>query len=193
MPSATSIQDTYAVVQGIEQQLKTVPEVSQVFTITGGGASSFGVASGDTSQIRIKLVPKGERTRSSAQIADELNNTLPPRIPKSRLSISLPNAFGFGGFGGQPIQVAIQGPDPVTLNRLVDQATALMAGVPGAADVNNSNQKVQPEYVLELDHAHAADLGAFQRNRRRRRCTSPSTAWSSASSASSVRTTSTSV
>ena len=130
MPSATSIADTYAVVQGIEQKLKTVPEVREVFSITGGGASSFGVASGDTSQIRILLVPKGERTRSSAQIADELTNTLPPRIPKSRLSVSLPNAFGFGGFGGQPIQVAIQGPDPETLNRLVDQATALMARRP---------------------------------------------------------------
>jgi HAE1 family hydrophobic/amphiphilic exporter-1 len=159
MPSATSIADTYAVVQHIEQQLKTVPEVREVFSITGGGASGFGVASGDTSQIRILLVPKGERTRSSAQIADELSTTLPPGIPKSRLSVSLPNAFGFGGFGGQPIQVSVKGPDPQTLNRLVDQATALMAAVPGAADVNNANQKVQPEYVLELDHAHAADLG----------------------------------
>jgi HAE1 family hydrophobic/amphiphilic exporter-1 len=159
MPSATSIADTYAVVQGLEQQLKAVPEVREVFSITGGGASNFGVASGDTSQIRILLVPKGQRTRSSAELASELTATLPPRIPKSRLSVSLPNAFGFGGFGGQPIQVAIKGPDPETLNRLVDQATALMAAVPGAADVNNANQKVQPEYVFELDHAHAADLG----------------------------------
>jgi hydrophobic/amphiphilic exporter-1 (mainly G- bacteria), HAE1 family len=159
MPAATSIQDTYAVVQGLEQQLKTVPEVREVFSTTGGGATTFGVASGDTSQIRVLLVPKGARTRSSSEIAEELTNTLPPRIPKSQLNVSLPNAFGFGGFGGQPIQVAIQGPDPVMLNRLVDQATALMAAVPGAADVNNSNQKVQPEYVLQFDHAHAADLG----------------------------------
>jgi len=136
-----------------------VPEVREVFSSTGGGASNFGVASGDTSQIRVLLVPKNARTRSSVEIADQLGTTLPPGIPKSRVGVSLPNAFGFGGFGGQPIQVAIQGPDPTTLNRLVDQATALMAAVPGAADVNNANQKVQPEYVFELDHAHAADLG----------------------------------
>ncbi len=159
MPAATSIADTSAVVQGIEQKLKAVPEVREVFSSTGGGASNFGVASGDTSQIRVLLVPKNARTRSSAEIADQLGTTLPPGIPKSRVGVSLPNAFGFGGFGGQPIQVAIQGPDPTTLNRLVDQATALMAAVPGAADVNNANQKVQPEYVFELDHAHAADLG----------------------------------
>jgi HAE1 family hydrophobic/amphiphilic exporter-1 len=159
MPSATSIADTSTVVQGIEQKLKAVPEVSAVFSTTGGGASSFGVASGDTAQIRVLLVPKAARTRSSAQIADEFGTRLPPGIPKSRLSVSLPNAFGFGGFGGQPIQVAVQGPDPATLNKLVDQATALMASVPGSADVNNANQKVQPEYVFELDHTHAADLG----------------------------------
>jgi hydrophobic/amphiphilic exporter-1 (mainly G- bacteria), HAE1 family len=159
MPPATSITETYAAVQSIEQKLKSVPEVREVYSSTGGGSTGFGVASGDTSQITVLLVPKGQRTRTSAQIAEEFNRTLPPGIPKSRLNVSLPNAFGFGGFGGQPIQVAVQGPDPVTLNRLVDQATELIGTVPGAADVNNSNQKVQPEYVLEVDHTHAADLG----------------------------------
>jgi hydrophobic/amphiphilic exporter-1 (mainly G- bacteria), HAE1 family len=159
MPPATSIDQTYAAVQVMEQKLKSVPEVREVYSSTGGGSTGFGVASGDTSQITVLLVPKGQRTRSSADIADEFNRTLPPGIPKSRLNVSLPNAFGFGGFGGQPIQVAIQGPDPTTLNRLVDEATAHIAAVPGAADVNNSNQQVQPEYVLEVNRSQSADLG----------------------------------
>jgi HAE1 family hydrophobic/amphiphilic exporter-1 len=159
MPPATTIQATNAVVQKMEQQLKTIPEVSSVYSSTGGGSTGFGVSGGNSATLTVLLVPIQDRSRTAAEIADEFRRTLDPRIPQSRLDVSPANAFGFGGGAGQPISVAVRGPDPTTLNRLVDQATAEMKAVPGAVDVNNANQKTQQELVLNIDRARAADLG----------------------------------
>src|SRR5579859_1288182 len=159
MPPATTIQATNAVVQKIEAQLKTVPEVSSVYSSTGSGSNGFGVAGGDSAALTVLLVPISDRTRSAAEISDEFRQTLDPHIPQTRLDVSPANAFGFGGGAGQPISVAVRGPDPTILDRLVDQATAEMKAVPGAVEVNNANQKTQQELVLNIDRARAADLG----------------------------------
>jgi HAE1 family hydrophobic/amphiphilic exporter-1 len=159
MPPATTLSSTDAVVAQIEQKLKGVPEVQEVFVSIGGESSGFGPPSGDTAHLTVLLAPATQRQRSSTAIADALRGPLDPRIPGSLLDVSLPNAFGFGGFGMQAIQVAVRGPDPTTLNRLVDQVTTVVKAVPGAVDVNNANDKVQPEYVVNVDRARASDLG----------------------------------
>jgi hydrophobic/amphiphilic exporter-1 (mainly G- bacteria), HAE1 family len=159
MPPAATIERTNAVVQQMEGKLKAVPEVREVYASIGGGSFGFGSASGDTANLTILLVPVTERTRSAAQIEDVLRGTLNPGIPNARLDLSLANAFGFGGGGTQPIQVAVQGPNPTTLNRLVDQVTAQIKGVPGVVDVTNPNQKTQPEFVVNVDRSRAGDLG----------------------------------
>lgn len=159
MPPATTLEATNAVVQQIEAKLKVTPEVREVYSLTGGTPNGFSNAAGDTSQILVLLVPPTQRSRSSSQIADQLRQSLDPHIVGSRLTIGLPNAFGFGGFGAQPIQVQVQGPDPAILNPLVDQVTAAVKSVPGAIEVNNQNEKRQPEYIIRVDRAKAADLG----------------------------------
>jgi HAE1 family hydrophobic/amphiphilic exporter-1 len=159
MPPATTLSRTDAVVAQIEQKLKGVPEVQKVYVSIGGATLGFGGSSGDTARLTVLLAPITQRQRSSTWVADELRQTLDPRFPGSHLDVSLPNAFGFGGFGMQPIQVAVRGPDPNTLNRVVEQVTAEVKAVPGAVEVNNANEKVQPEYVVNVDRDRASDLG----------------------------------
>jgi HAE1 family hydrophobic/amphiphilic exporter-1 len=159
MPPATTIQSTNAVVQKIEEKLKTMPEVRSVYSSTGTGSNGFGVAGGNSAALTVLLVPISERTRSAEAIADEFRQTLDPHIPQARLGVGPANAFGFSGAAGQPISVAVRGPDPNTLNRLVDQATTEIKAVPGAVEVNNANQRTQPDLVLNVDRARAADLG----------------------------------
>ncbi|MHB8621170.1 MAG: efflux RND transporter permease subunit, partial [Chloroflexota bacterium] len=80
-------------------------------------------------------------------------------IPGPKVRVGLPNAFGFGGFGGQPIQIAVRGPNLTVLNSLVDRITSVVQSTPGAVDVNNSNQNVQAEYVVHVNRDQAAQLG----------------------------------
>jgi len=161
MPAATSLSRTDEVVRELEARLKRYPEVRQVVSNVGatvGQTINFQPAS-DTALVRVLLVPPRERQRSAAQLADDMGENLPRGIPGVKIRTGLQNPFGFGGFGTQPIQVAVRGPNPRVLNDLVDQVTAVVKSVPGAVDVNNVNERVQPEFVINVDRDKAADVG----------------------------------
>ena len=89
------------------------------------------------------------------------------RIPAPRCQIGLPNAFGFGGFGGQPIQVQVQGPDPATSTQLADAGRAggarrCRARSTFAAATTTSRRRCAPRSTGR----RAADLGVTARRRR---------------------------
>jgi HAE1 family hydrophobic/amphiphilic exporter-1 len=164
MPASTDIATTDAVVQQLESRLRTYPEVSQVTSHTGSSSAAAALASGAggggaTSQLTVRLVPADERRRSAADLANIFRQQLGASIPGATLRTALPNPFGFGGFGGQAIQVAVEGPDPATLDRLVSQVTQAVAEVPGVVDVNNSNLAIATEYAINVDLSRSADLG----------------------------------
>ncbi|HEX6511543.1 MAG TPA: efflux RND transporter permease subunit, partial [Chloroflexota bacterium] len=161
MPAATSLSRTDSVVRQIEGRLKTYPEVKQVISTVGAstGQSISLTPKGDTALIRVLLVPPRQRRRSAAELADDMGANLSQDIPGVKLRAGLQNAFGFGGFGSQPIQVAVRGPNPGVLNGLVEQVTAAVKSTPGAVDVNNANENVQPEFVIRVDRDKAAGLG----------------------------------
>lgn len=160
MPPATSLARTDAVVRDLEARLRRYPEVNVVYSNTGsGGSAFFGATGGDTSRVFVLLVPRSQRSRGSSEIANDFRENLAQDLPDATLRVALPNAFGFGGFGMQAIQVAVRGPDPEVLNGLVDQVTAIVRNVPGAVDVNNDNEKVQQEFLVAVDRARAADMG----------------------------------
>jgi hydrophobic/amphiphilic exporter-1 (mainly G- bacteria), HAE1 family len=160
MPAATNIDRTYEVAQLLEARIHAYPEVNKVYTNTGNlGVSLFGTTGGDTSRIAAFLVPRGERTRSSAEVAEDMRLNLGRGIPGADVRVALPNAFGFGGFGQQPIQVAVRGPNSEVLNPIVEKVTAIIRSTPGATAVNNENERLQREYLIRIDHERSADLG----------------------------------
>ena len=161
MPSATALEQTDVVTGLLQQRLRRYPEVDKVYSASGAGSVNpfFGLASGDTANLYVLLRPPDERAGTSAEFAERLRRELAAGVPGAKLRIALPNAFGFGGFGGQPIQVKVRGPDPDILDHLVGQAAAAVRSVPGAVDVNTSNEVVAPQVVVVVDRDRAADLG----------------------------------
>ncbi|MFI5267205.1 MAG: efflux RND transporter permease subunit [Chloroflexota bacterium] len=161
MPAATALSRTDAVVRELEARLKRYPEVRHVISNVGAttGQTISLTPKGDTALMTVLLVPPRERSRSAADIADDMGANLPKGIPGVKIRTGLQNAFGFGGFGTQPIQAAVRGPNPDVLNNLVDQVTAAIKSVPGSTDVNNVNDNVQPQYVISVDRNRAADVG----------------------------------
>jgi HAE1 family hydrophobic/amphiphilic exporter-1 len=76
----------------------------------------------------------------------------------------MPNAFGFGGFGGAPIQVQVQGSDASTVDRLANEIQQRVAQVPGAVGVDNSNDNLEVQLRSKIDWTRAADLGVKARD-----------------------------
>jgi HAE1 family hydrophobic/amphiphilic exporter-1 len=152
------------VVQQLEASLRSYPEVRRVYSHTGSSGGAAALVSGaggggGTSQLTVLLAPASERTRSAAELANTFRQQLGGDTPGAAIRTGLPNPFGFGGFGGQAIQVAVAGPDPGTLNDLVAQVTQVVGDVPGVVDVNSSNQAVGAEYDVNVDPNRSADLG----------------------------------
>jgi multidrug efflux pump subunit AcrB len=76
----------------------------------------------------------------------------------------MPNAFGFGGYGGAPVQVQVQGSDPAVVDRLASAVAKQISAVPGAVGLDNSNDNLQTQLRAKIDWTRAADLGVNPRD-----------------------------
>lgn len=141
---------------------EAVPEATDILTELG--ATGFGGPDASyKGQLRLYLVPKAERQRSTFQIANELRkplSDLPGMVIRSRAS------SGFflltrlsGGGNNERLQVDIRGYDPDTAMRLAQQTQAAIGDIPGITDTQLSRDSGTPESSIVVDRAKAADLG----------------------------------
>ncbi|HEY3081530.1 MAG TPA: efflux RND transporter permease subunit [Chloroflexota bacterium] len=165
MPPATSLEATNQVALAVERDLRGHPEVRSLHTAVGGGAGSDSFSFGSNRvEIVASLVGPRERHVSSRQLTEQIRAELDGRYPGARLRFGTPNAFGFGGFDGAPIQIQVKGRDPATLDALAAQVEADVRAVPGAIDVRSSNAERQTQLRATVDWARAADLGVMPRD-----------------------------
>jgi HAE1 family hydrophobic/amphiphilic exporter-1 len=161
MPSSTSLEATNQAALQLERLLRNYPEVRGIYSVVGqtGGFAGIDGTGANQAQITTLLVSPHDRHRSSAEIGNELRTVLGQSLPAAKIQIGLPNAFGFGGFGGQPVQVQVLGTDPQTLDQVAMQVEQAVRQVPGAASVRSSNENVQTQIRARIDWNRAADLG----------------------------------
>jgi HAE1 family hydrophobic/amphiphilic exporter-1 len=160
MPESTSLAVTDEAMKTIEERLSAMHEVKTVYSNVGYAPTGFsGGSSGDKGIIMALMVPPHERDRSAVAIADSLRTTVADGLPDAKVRIGVPNAFGFGGFGDQPIQVQVQGPNPLVLDELAAQVFQIVQNVKGASEVKTSNNPAQTQEVITVDRDRAADLG----------------------------------
>ncbi|HLZ25839.1 MAG TPA: efflux RND transporter permease subunit [Chloroflexota bacterium] len=167
MPASTTLDATNAVSQKMELELRQYPEVRGLFSIVGQAnvPGAAGALSGtNQAQMTVLLVPRAERQRSSADLAEDVRQRFEGHFPGAKIRVGMPNAFGFGGFGGAPIQVQVQGSDPAVVDRLATQLEQQIATVPGAVGLENSNDNLQTQLRAKIDWTQAADLGVSARD-----------------------------
>jgi HAE1 family hydrophobic/amphiphilic exporter-1 len=109
-------------------------------------------------------VARGDRARSSADIAEDVRQRFERRYPGAKVRVGMPNAFGFGGYAGAPIQVQVQGSDPQVVVQLATRIQQRIAAVPGAVGLDNSNDNMQTQLRARTDWTRAADLGVNPRD-----------------------------
>ncbi|HUX87768.1 MAG TPA: efflux RND transporter permease subunit, partial [Chloroflexota bacterium] len=154
MPPGTTLTATEAAVKQLEQKLHQIPEIKDTFTAVGAAGS--GTANQPRyANIQVQLVDLSQRKRSADQIGAQVRS-FNGTIPGMQVTVQMPSS---GGNAGQPIQVQIQGSDPVYLQRLATQVENIVQHTPGTTDVTNSYVVGQPEIDVQVDRAKAADLG----------------------------------
>ncbi len=136
-----------------------VPEKISVLTMVGGGGRRS--SGGHTGEVRVTLVPKAERSRSSDDIAIDLRKKL-TSIP----GVTIRTRVGQGLFllrmgtgDAESITVEVRGYNLETAQALAQQVNEAVQRVNGITDTRISREEGSPEELVIIDRQKAADLG----------------------------------
>ena len=151
LPPGTSFDESVAAVAKIEQDIKAIPEVRQVFSTVGVNGQVR------SSTIRVRTTKKNERARGLAAIKNEVRVKL-AAMPFVDGKVADPE-FMQGAPYEPPINVFVRGDDLGQLQRISNEIQAKVRQVPGAVDISTNLESGQPEVVAQVDRSLAADLG----------------------------------
>jgi HAE1 family hydrophobic/amphiphilic exporter-1 len=138
---------------------REVPEMISMISRSGGGGWRSG--GGHTGQVRITLVPRAERSRSSEDVANALRRALagiPGVTIRTRAGQGL-FLLRMGTSSSDNVSVEVRGYDLRTAQSLAARVEQIVAGVPGITDTRISRQEGSPERIIRIDRQKAADLG----------------------------------
>ena len=137
---------------------REVPEMQSLEESIGGGGWRSG---SHTGSFTVRLSRRGERDRSSEDIATDLRKklaNLPGLIVRTRASGGQ-MMFGMRGGGGQErVQIEIRGYDLQTGDALAQQVRKVVEGVEGVTDIRLSREMGNPEELFVIDRQAAADM-----------------------------------
>ena len=161
LPVGTRIERAHDVALRLESLIQEyVPERDIVITQAGSGG--FG-GSASRTQATVRLVPKQERTRSSEQIARDLNRQLAGVIPgviiSTRASGGNFQMNRIMGGGDSRLALEIRGDDLQMAREISQSAKNLMDKVTEVRNARISREEGRPELAIDVDRPKAALLG----------------------------------
>ena len=139
---------------------EAVPERTN--TVTAIGGTHWRGGGTNEGQLRIALVSRSERDRSSAEIADDLRvklSRIPGAIIRTREGQGLFLIRRTMGGGTERIEVEIRGYDMDTADALAERVSAVIETVDGITDTITSRSTGAPEEVVTVDRLKAESLG----------------------------------
>lgn len=146
--------------QAVEKIIRDkVPEIKDVLARVGGGG--FRSRGGHTAEIRVTLVPRKDRKRSSEEVANALRSSLaglPGVTIRTRPGRGL-FLLSMGTSREDNISVQVRGYDLETAQNLAEQVDRAVQRVPGITDTRVSREEGSPEQIIRIDRQKAADLG----------------------------------
>jgi HAE1 family hydrophobic/amphiphilic exporter-1 len=128
----------------LEAYLRQRQEIKYVYT----------TISGDTINMYIKLVDKGERKLSAQALVQELRPVLQN---VSGITLEMNTA---GGLSAQkPLEVSIRGDNLAEVKKLANTVAEELKSIPGTVDVDTSFKEGKPNIRMHINRDLAADLG----------------------------------
>ncbi|MDT8340338.1 MAG: efflux RND transporter permease subunit [Longimicrobiales bacterium] len=162
LPPGAPAEETNRVTGQVEAIVEAMPHVEAIFATAGGFI--FGASTSQRSGrggLDVVLASATEREMS----ADAWVRTLQTRldsaaIPGARIFVRPPRIRGLRtSSSGSDVALSIQGDDLEELRLIGDEVVALLAGIPGLANLEPSAEESSPELAIELDRERAAFLG----------------------------------
>jgi len=171
LPEGTSLEATARVLEQAAAMARKVPEVTAMEAYAGTSAPFnfnglvrhyFLRAQPEMGDLMVTLLPKGDRSRSSHEIAVDLRESLK--------AVPLPGGGSLKVVETPPgppvlatLLAEVYGPDEATRNRTAAQVEAIFRSVPYIVDVDNSHGQPRPTLKLVPDRARLDHYGLSER------------------------------
>ncbi|MBC8042776.1 MAG: efflux RND transporter permease subunit, partial [Rhizobacter sp.] len=158
LPPGAKFEQTNAVTLQAERIIMDMQgEVEKVSTTVGASADGFvGQSANNITDITVALVPKDKRTRSTAEIQQDIKLKL-LRIPGLKARV---NEIGIFGTANQtPIQLGVGGTDPDSVRKGANHLADIVRSIKGTTDVRLSSEDGKPETRVEIDRQKMAAVG----------------------------------
>ncbi|WP_136419840.1 efflux RND transporter permease subunit [Herbaspirillum sp. ST 5-3] len=151
-PVGSSLEFTETKARQVEAVLREFPEVRDIYTTVNTGSAQ----GKNYVTTFIRLVPRTERQRSTAQMAVPLRNRL-----SQVAGITVTHIGSLDGVGGdnKQIRLSLQGTDLKELSRLSEEAMNKMRAIPGLVDLDSSLKAEKPTISVEPKRDIGSDLG----------------------------------
>ncbi len=135
-----------------------VPEIKSMVASVGG--RSYRSRGSHSGTMRISLIPRKERIRSSDKVAADLRRKL-TKIP----GVAIKTRAGQGLFllrmtsgNTEKVQIEIRGYDLETSNVLAKKIEEIVQDIDGVTDITISTYTGNPEEIITIDRQKAADM-----------------------------------
>ncbi|MEP0711938.1 MAG: efflux RND transporter permease subunit, partial [Algoriphagus sp.] len=159
LPKDATLEQTNFKTREVEDYLRTLPEVTEVFTTVGVASGQFtgSQSSPFTAEISVKLVEPEFRSMTGPDYARSVENYLEENITGAEYT-GVPISI-MGTANDAPIQVIVSGPDKDSIRMVSEKIEAILLGMKGTRKVESSLEDGNPEIRVEVDRFKMNELG----------------------------------
>ncbi len=154
LPNGTDYETSEAMLNTLLERIGDVPETEMMYASVGG---IMGFSTGSTVTLNYDVGDKEDRTRSSEEIADDIESRL-QNIAGCEIEVS-DSGMSMGSLGGNGFDVQIKGDDNDTLREISNELMAEFEKIPNATNVESSLDDASSEASIVINRAKAAQYG----------------------------------
>ncbi|MGL4368784.1 MAG: efflux RND transporter permease subunit, partial [Spirochaetota bacterium] len=165
MPIGTSMDETYKVIQNIENEAKNISDIKTVSSLTGG--SIWGLVTSEIAnegQVDIQLVPKNKRSISTDAFVEKYAETLQKaaKYPGAKVKAMHTKMKGIRQTGDFDVEIEIKAPKTASIKDMAITAQSVIGKIKDVKNLTNidiSLDVTKPEYHILLNQDRISDLG----------------------------------
>ena len=148
--------DSTARAMRVMNAIMEVEGVESVGVSAGGGTSLASLRGGEGGAMTFYITLKEDKDRTNRQIADEILE----RTAALGLDVSVrTSTMDISMLTGSGISLEVTGPELPVLRTIATDLTALLAEIPGTAEIDNGLGRSAPELTVTVDKEKAIDKG----------------------------------
>jgi multidrug efflux pump subunit AcrB len=159
-PGGTALVETDRMVHIAEQILLATPEIDGISRRTGAELGLFATEQ-NRGDIVARLKPASERSRSSAEVIDEVRVKITSAVPRLRIEFVqiLSDVINDLAGAARPVEIRLFGADLDALENYAASVEPDMSKVPGLEDFFNGVSEKSPELLMHINAAEANRAG----------------------------------